>query len=325
MFSEISFNDPEHVFDYKIEYAEINKCTRICVTHTSDFFKWSKTIANDLTESTSEHIKITLTPKDIYNIFNGYHNNSLSGNYKIILPDKCKHEAHPLSIEIHIRFEHNDEIDTKIITLEPELMPFEQRFKLQLEQRDKQFELMLKKRDEQLEELTTEIRMLRSQTKTKKATSKTNSTNIKKDTSKKFVKAETITNVENCDVVTAIKEFLTQHNFDPINVDETLSIKERYDYLKEIFDQLCDVECIVEATRVEYIKLMNTLYEQLSKCDETIESNDHDVHNAYNKFQMSTKRQSTISKKYKGYADEDFWQRLHLYFHPKDIRSHVDI
>jgi len=179
MFPEISFTDPTHTFDYKIEYDEINNCTHICVTHTSDFFKWSKTIADDLTENVYGHIKIVLTPKDVYNIFCKFHNKSLSANYKIILPEKYKHATYPLSIEIQIKFEHNDEFDTRTITIEPEFIPFEQIIISQLEWRDKlfqsrmdkrykQFELSLNERDKQIEELATEIWMLHSLAKTQK-------------------------------------------------------------------------------------------------------------------------------------------------------------
>ena len=132
-----------------------------------------------MTENVSGHIKIVLTPKDVYNIFCKFHNKSLSANYKIILPEKYKHTTYPLSIEIQIKFEHNDEFDTRTITLEPEFIPLEQIIISQLEWRDKlfqsrmdkrykQFELSLNERDKQIEELATEIRILRSQTKTEK-------------------------------------------------------------------------------------------------------------------------------------------------------------
>jgi len=76
--------------------------------------------------------------------------------------------------------------------------------------------------------------------------------------------------------VTSFKDFLDQNNFNPTNVDASLSSEERYKYLKDDFSRLCDIETMLEARRADYLQSMDELYKQFSKCETGATNNSQD-------------------------------------------------
>jgi len=161
MFAEFTFT--EYDFDYKIAYGQQNNSITLCIVHNTEFLQWSKTITTNLTESTSEHMKITLTPKNLYNILFDYSQGKLPERYKVILPDNFKHPDVPLPIEIQSTMDYKEEWDIKIITLEPLSVPSEKRFELKLIQRDKQITALTSQIDyltAQMKELVAKFDMI---------------------------------------------------------------------------------------------------------------------------------------------------------------------
>jgi len=138
MFTENVFTHCD--FNFRVQYGEKNNSITFDATHKTQFLQWSTTITSNLTENTSEHIKVIFTPAILNKIFTNYCRGTLSKCYKIVLPEGYKHEDVPLLIEIHSTMDDLDEWDIKIITLEPMNVSVERRFELKLEQRDKQIE-----------------------------------------------------------------------------------------------------------------------------------------------------------------------------------------
>ena len=118
MFHEIRFTD--HRFDYNIFYYEQTNSISFRITHNTEFLEWTVRLTGNLTNSTSENIKIVLTPKIIYNIFLAYSQENLPDRYKIVLPTPYinnTNDLSPLHIKIISTIDYQDEWDTKIITL----------------------------------------------------------------------------------------------------------------------------------------------------------------------------------------------------------------
>lgn len=144
-------------FTYKIKYNKQNNSVSFHVTHNTEFLEWTKTINDNLIDGTSEQIKVSLSPKNLFKLFNDYSHNCLPERYAIIMPDSLDN----VSIEIHSTLEYQDEIDIKTITFEPVDIPFETRsdlkVKLKLEQRDKHFETELDSRDKHTDQKLQDI------------------------------------------------------------------------------------------------------------------------------------------------------------------------
>jgi len=128
---EISLIDTQTNLDYSIRYDETTNSVNIHVKHNTEFIEWSKTITNNLTNGTSENIKVSLTPKNVYNILNDYANGVLSPKYKVVMPNTFKVDT-SLPIEIHSTMEYQDDQDVKTISLDPIDIPIEKRFDLKL-------------------------------------------------------------------------------------------------------------------------------------------------------------------------------------------------
>jgi len=154
----------KHDFDYKISYDWDNNKLSFDVTHNKEFLKWSGFVSRNLTESTSNGIKITLSPKSIFNIFTAYFTGDLADRYKIVLPKtynyKIDNELVPIRIEIHSTMEYQEEWDIKIIELYPEYVPVEQRLESKMKLIEKRFETKLDQRDKLIESLIARIEKL---------------------------------------------------------------------------------------------------------------------------------------------------------------------
>lgn len=125
--------DTQTNLDYSIRYDETTNCVRIHVKHNIEFFEWSNTITNNLTNGSSENIKISLTPKNVYNILNDYINGVLSAEYKVVMPNNLTFRGNSnLVIEIHSTMKYQDDQDIKTISLNPIDIPIEKRLDLKL-------------------------------------------------------------------------------------------------------------------------------------------------------------------------------------------------
>lgn len=155
MIHEICFT--QRNFDYKINYCEMRNRIFLLVTHNTEFLEWSRTLIDNLTDSTSENIKVVLTPKIIYNIFVAYSQENLPDRYKIVLPETFTNDSSPLQIEISSTIDYQDEWDTKIITLDSVDVPFTKRYDLKLGRMKNEFESKLGQRDELIIKLLAQI------------------------------------------------------------------------------------------------------------------------------------------------------------------------
>jgi len=84
----------EHGFNYKISFDDLN--VTIHAVHIVDLLEWSKTITSSLTESTSEYLKVSLSPKNLYKAFHDYCQGTLSDRYKIEFPEIYDRSKLPL-------------------------------------------------------------------------------------------------------------------------------------------------------------------------------------------------------------------------------------
>lgn len=128
-------------FRYDISYTD-DDVLRIDAIHVTEALRWATTITNRLSEGSSEHIKVSFTPKNLIRLFSHFMRGDLSDRHKIVMPETYTYRyddpmQRPLQIEIHSTMEYQDEWDVKYIQLSPIYVSIQERFDLKLAQRDK--------------------------------------------------------------------------------------------------------------------------------------------------------------------------------------------
>jgi len=145
MITQISHT--EHNIEYTIGYDERDNSITFHAMHNIDFMEWSVTIVNNLI-GMGEHVKVSLTPKNIFRIMQDYIRGELPNGYKIVMPIEQTYVG-VLPIQIHSVMEYHDECDIKTIILEPVQVLLRHRFDRYVAQTEKK----LGQKDKQIDEL----------------------------------------------------------------------------------------------------------------------------------------------------------------------------
>jgi len=135
-----SFSIEEQELSYSFAFDPYGNQMRIsCVC--PQFHEWETTICDDLEKSSSDHMRIILSPKKLFELFTKFKFNQLNDYSKIILQKKMKAPDCPVSIEIitYAPFDQ-DQSDVKQILLEPKNISIEERNCKKIQQRDFQVE-----------------------------------------------------------------------------------------------------------------------------------------------------------------------------------------
>ena len=175
--SDIVFS--EDGFDYVIRFDSVGCTLQINITHNAEILSWSTIVSNSLVDSTSNTINYVFNPDMLFKIFKQYTEKTLHQLSTIKFPKFYKTPDVPLMIEIiTVSCYDNNNVDTKIIVVDPVKISSEKRFELKLEQRDKQIKQLfekydsvmlrlnkkLDKRDSKIEQLTASYALLEGKT-----------------------------------------------------------------------------------------------------------------------------------------------------------------
>lgn len=151
----IKYGDLNYLFAFDI----FGKQLRIACKHPTQFYEWETTITEDLEKSSNEHMKLTMSPDHLFDLFTKYKHGQLNEYTEITLQEKMKSHTVEISIVIisHAPFDH-DESESKQILLYPKNISTKERNSRILQQRDLHIDTLSNK----VKELSDEINKLKT-------------------------------------------------------------------------------------------------------------------------------------------------------------------
>lgn len=137
---EIQNNDLLFTFTYDSYDDQLN----ISCLHITQFYEWDTIIGKGLDKSSSDHMKIVLSPKKLFELFCKFKDGLLNEYSKVNLQNKMKAQDCPIAIEIitYAPFDP-EQSDVKQILLYAKNISTEERNCKKIQQRDSQVDNLL--------------------------------------------------------------------------------------------------------------------------------------------------------------------------------------
>jgi len=130
-------------FNYVIEYTEDNNTIKITCSHCEEYFCWSKTISDPIQTEKCGNISghstfgLAMTPKLLFKILKEFCDGKLINTFELKFPESYKTVTTKLPIKINTKLPYSDDIDVKIIYLEPDSITESDRFDFKLDRMEK--------------------------------------------------------------------------------------------------------------------------------------------------------------------------------------------